>query len=70
MSSNSPSRYDADFEALSESRHWLSHINLRRHRGNADVRAAVQNARRAVEDAEAALLEVERGEPNGDAPHL
>jgi hypothetical protein len=60
MANNPPSKYDSDFEALSEARHWLSHINLRRHRGNSNVRSAVQAARAAVEQAEAALLDVER----------
>jgi hypothetical protein len=52
-------KYDADFEALNEAGRWLKHINLRRHRGNAEVRAAVRAARDALNAAEDALLEVE-----------
>ena len=53
-------KYDADFNALEESFRWLQHINLRRHRGNDEVREQVKAARRAIADATDALLEVER----------
>jgi len=53
-------KYDADFNALEEAFRWLQHINLRRHRGNDEVREQVKTARRAIADATDALLEVER----------
>lgn len=47
--------YDHDNEALAEAERWLQTINLRKHRGNPQVRAAVHNARGAVAAAQAEL---------------
>lgn len=57
-----PSKYDLDFESLAEAERHLNHINLRRHRGNPEVRAAVHAARAAVVGAYEALLAVEDSE--------
>lgn len=56
------SKYETDFEALVQAGQWLSHINLRRHRGNDQVRADVQAARLAVTKAYDTLLEVDGAE--------
>ncbi|MFL5865243.1 MAG: hypothetical protein ACJ780_31500 [Solirubrobacteraceae bacterium] len=55
-------RYDLDFESLAEAERHLNHINLRRHRGNPEVRAAVHAARAAVIGATEALMAVEDSE--------
>lgn len=63
MAPTEPSKYDDDFVAIAEATRWLDHINLRRHRGNPEVRAAVHAARAAVTGAYDALLAVELAEP-------
>jgi hypothetical protein len=59
MQGHEDSKYDTDFEALTEASRWLQHINLRRHRGNDEVRAQVNTARRAITNAVDALIEAE-----------
>lgn len=59
MAGHEDSKYDNDFTALTEAGRWLQHINLRKHRGNDEVRAQVNAARRAITNATDALIEAE-----------